>query len=669
MRDFLRTHKIPQPDYAWSDDKESLRKWMNENNFRHGYVIKPVRNMGSRGVMHLQNSNELAFGFEFALSFSLDPSVIVEEYVPGSEYSIDVLCHNKKTWCVGLADREIERAEDRFFVETGHNMPSAAPPEIQKEIIDIMDRFAASLSTLGDFPYQGPLKGDIRERENGEIIVGEIASRLSGGFMSTHTYPLATGIDLMDTYLNLLSLANSTESNTGSFSEKKFKKVFNNSDNELYKKNVIERALIAEPGILEKIVIPENLETFSVTNSFVHYSQGEWISPVKNNIGKTANFIIVAKDLETARENWSRLKEQIIIETAFRTLSKKEIRKESKKKFNPAVCWVCVECDGIHCASGVPGMGGAGNQETFRKNSLDLKKIVIEPSYIQKESQKNRNENTPPDLSLQIFGQNLKMPVLGAPITGAKTNLGSSITEYDYAMETSVGLANSGSLAMFGDGASADKYFVAMEAISRHGGIFIAKPRLDQDEILKRASAALEAGATAWGIDIDSVGIQTFRNRKTATSRKTESELAELKNHISLPFIVKGIMTINDADLACKAGAHAIVVSNHGGRILDMLPSTVSVLPEIAKHIKQNYPEVVILADGGIRTGSDIFKMISLGADAVLIGRPLAIATIAFGRFGAESLFRNLKNELESIMVNLGIADFAAIRGSVDLLG
>jgi len=203
-----------------------------------------------------------------------------------------------------------------------------------------------------------------------------------------------------------------------------------------------------------------------------------------------------------------------------------------------------------------------------------------------------------------------------------------------------------------------------MEAISRHGGIFIAKPRLDQGEILKRGSAAFEAGTTAWGIDIDSVGLQTLRNRKTQTGRKSENELRELKNYTSLPFIVKGIMSINDAELACQAGADAVVVSNHGGRILDMLPSTVSVLPEVAKYIKQNYPEVIILADGGIRSGSDIFKMISLGADAVLIGRPLAIATVAFGRFGAQSLFKNLRNELESIMANLGIRDLTAIRGS-----
>ncbi len=93
-----------------------------------------------------------------------------------------------------------------------------------------------------------------------------------------------------------------------------------------------------------------------------------------------------------------------------------------------------------------------------------------------------------------------------------------------------------------------------------------------------------------------------------------------------LPFIIKGIMTVDDALMAVESGASAIIVSNHGGRVLDYTPGTCEVLPDIAKSVKG---KITILVDGGVRTGVDVVKMLGLGADAVLMGRPLLLLLLA----------------------------------------
>ena len=93
-----------------------------------------------------------------------------------------------------------------------------------------------------------------------------------------------------------------------------------------------------------------------------------------------------------------------------------------------------------------------------------------------------------------------------------------------------------------------------------------------------------------------------------------------LRNVTPMKIILKGVMTEEDAELAVEHGADAIVVSNHGGRQLDSSPSTLEALPSIASAVKGMIP---ILFDGGVRHGSDVFKAIALGADLVLVGRPV----------------------------------------------
>ena len=121
-------------------------------------------------------------------------------------------------------------------------------------------------------------------------------------------------------------------------------------------------------------------------------------------------------------------------------------------------------------------------------------------------------------------------------------------------------------------------------------------------------------------------------------------------------------MSERDAATAIEAGAAAIAVSNHGGRVLDGMPGTARVLPQVSAFVRQNAPKVQVLADGGIRSGADIFRMLALGADAILIGRPIAIMAVGLGRTGVMSLMQYYIGELKQTMKVCGVSAIRDIR-------
>ncbi|MBW2590751.1 MAG: alpha-hydroxy-acid oxidizing protein, partial [Deltaproteobacteria bacterium] len=126
----------------------------------------------------------------------------------------------------------------------------------------------------------------------------------------------------------------------------------------------------------------------------------------------------------------------------------------------------------------------------------------------------------------------------------------------------------------------------------------------------------------------------------------------------SMKFILKGIMTPDDAKLAVDVGASGIVVSNHGGRVLDHTPGVAEVLPNISKAVGG---QITIMADGGIRSGGDVLKMLALGADAVMIGRPFSIAAIGGLQEGVEKYIDEIKSELIQSMILTGCNDIISV--------
>lgn len=142
----------------------------------------------------------------------------------------------------------------------------------------------------------------------------------------------------------------------------------------------------------------------------------------------------------------------------------------------------------------------------------------------------------------------------------------------------------------------------------------------------------------------------------------TWQDIEWLQSITSLPILVKGITSVEDAEQAIQLGVNGLIISNHGGRVLDTLPAAIDLLPRIAEHVAGRVP---ILMDGGIRRGTDILKAIALGANAVLIGRPYIYALAIAGAVGVVHLLNILRAELEAAMVLTGCRTLADINPSV----
>lgn len=319
-------------------------------------------------------------------------------------------------------------------------------------------------------------------------------------------------------------------------------------------------------------------------------------------------------------------------------------------------CHVCPICDGKKCASGVPGMGGAGTGASFRANSESLAEIRINMRMI--------HGITEPDTSTTLFGIPLSLPLLAAPIGGVSYNMGGGISEAAYVSAIIAGCRKEGILGCTGDGVPREIIENALSAIKAcegHGIPFI-KPWEDE-ELFPKLEKALETNPPAIGMDIDAAGLVTLRLMGRPVSPKTLEKLREIKAFLGkTPLILKGIMTDDQAELAIEAGADAIVVSNHGGRALDMTPGTADVLPKIADVVDGAIP---VLVDGGVRTGVDILKMLALGADAVLIGRPFSIAACGGEEEGVATYIQSLRMELAQAMLMTGCDSLDAIDESI----
>lgn len=137
-------------------------------------------------------------------------------------------------------------------------------------------------------------------------------------------------------------------------------------------------------------------------------------------------------------------------------------------------------------------------------------------------------------------------------------------------------------------------------------------------------------------------------------------DLAWLAREARIPLAVKGVLHPDDARQAVDCGAAGVVVSNHGGRVLDTVPATVAALPGVVAAVAGRVP---VLVDGGIRRGTDIVKARALGATAVLIGRPYVCALAVAGALGVAHLIRLLREELEIAMALTGHARYADIDG------
>jgi len=253
----------------------------------------------------------------------------------------------------------------------------------------------------------------------------------------------------------------------------------------------------------------------------------------------------------------------------------------------------------------------------------------------------------------------LAMPVMGAPTSGIG-RFTESITETDFCRATIRGCREAGTITWRGDTwfYTRDSH-PALDALEREGGggIPIFKPR-GQDVLKKFIERAEKAKCPAVGVDLDGCGSTIMARHGQKVYRKSVRELRELVGTTSLPLIVKGIMTPEDAEACVEAGVRVVAVSNHGGRVLDYTPGVAEVLPQIVDRVGG---KVLITADGGIRTGYDAIKMLALGADAVLVGRDIARAAVGGGSMGVNMQMERLHRTLKRAMVMTNCPDLAHI--------
>lgn len=266
MRKCFKEKGVPSPDFVEVTESE-IERLSSDESVLFPKVVKPVDNMGARGCRLVRNKSEFEPALRDAVAFSRTGKAIVEDYMKGMEFSIDALVHEGNVTITGFADRHI--FFDPYFIEMGHTMPSSVSEAVKKNVVDV---FVKGVKALG--LTEGVAKGDVKYTEKGAMI-GEIAGRLSGGYMSGWTYPYASGVNLTMEAMKIAlglgkTLPSEIECNAVSH----------------------ERAFISIPGVVS-VIYGEDKAVASpfVKNVFFRVKEGSRVDFPRNNVEKCGNVI------------------------------------------------------------------------------------------------------------------------------------------------------------------------------------------------------------------------------------------------------------------------------------------------------------------------------------------------------------------------------------------
>lgn len=320
-----------------------------------------------------------------------------------------------------------------------------------------------------------------------------------------------------------------------------------------------------------------------------------------------------------------------------------EVLKEARNCIGDS-CKVCPVCNGRGCRNRIPGPGAKGVGDTAIRNYDKWQEIRVNMDTL--------HENVPVDTSLELFGKRFRYPFFAGPVGAVNMHYSDKYDDPAYNNVLVDACVKAGIVAFTGDGMNAEVVEGAAAAIRAAGGMGVPtiKP-WNLETIREKLALVKQAGAFAIAMDVDAAGLPFLKNMQPPAGSKTVDELRRIAEMAEVPFIVKGVMTRKAALKAAEAGAAAIIVSNHGGRVLDQCPATAEVLPEIAEAVGDR---MKILVDGGIRSGVDIFKALALGADGVLIARPFVTAVYGGGAEGVQCYVEKLGAELADTMAMCG---------------
>lgn len=313
-------------------------------------------------------------------------------------------------------------------------------------------------------------------------------------------------------------------------------------------------------------------------------------------------------------------------------------------------CLACNECNGRACGKKMPGPGSKGVGDGATRNYEGWKKIRVNMDTI--------HELFEPDTSFDFFGKKMRYPIFAGPVGAVNMHYGDKYNDMEYNDILVRACANAGIIAFTGDGTNPEVLKAASAAIAKSGGCGVPtiKP-WDEETLKEKFDLAATSTCSVIAMDIDAAGLPFLQNTERPAGAKSVEELSRMIKMSGKPFIVKGVMTVRGALKAKKAGAAGIIVSNHGGRVLDQCPATADVLPEIAEAV----PDMMVLVDGGIRSGVDVFKAIALGANGVVIARPYVTAVYGGADEGVRLYTDKIGAELADTMKMCGASSLSEI--------
>lgn len=273
MRSVFTENSVPSPAFVEVSEDMDISRITKK--LHYPLVVKPVDNMGGRGVIKVLSADFIEEAVKDAIHFSRTDRAIIEEFMEGPEFSVDGLVKDSELHITGFADRHIFFPP--CFIEMGHTLPTSLPEKDKKEIIRV---FGLAVKALGI--TNGAAKGDIKLSPEG-VMIGEIAARLSGGYMSGWTYPYASGVPLVEMGMKI-----AMGMDPGDFNEPK-------SDSSS------ERAFISIPGIVKEIkYLDEAHDIDGVMDLFLRVEEGDQVSFPVNNVTKCGNVLALGKTREEA---------------------------------------------------------------------------------------------------------------------------------------------------------------------------------------------------------------------------------------------------------------------------------------------------------------------------------------------------------------------------------
>jgi len=325
--------------------------------------------------------------------------------------------------------------------------------------------------------------------------------------------------------------------------------------------------------------------------------------------------------------------------------------------------------------------GGAADELTLRENVEAFRRLKLRTRVLR--------DVDGGDTRLELLGHELPYPILLAPVALQKLahpdgELATVLAAA--AMRAPMIVSAQASVSLEDIAARAERQAVLWMQLYLHGDRGFLRELVARAEAAGYRALVVTVDAPVSGVrnreqraefalppGIEAVNLRGMRATMGSVARAGESpvfgsgvlagaptwkDIEWLRSVTTLPVLVKGIMSPDDAATAVSAGVAGIVVSNHGGRTLDTQPATIDVLESIAHAVDGRLP---LLLDGGIRRGTDILKALALGARAVLVGRPYVYALAAAGASGVAHVLHILRTELEMAMVMTGCQRLADV--------